>query len=216
MSLAKGFGVGLALLVAGGAASGGEKLTPEQQEVKRFIERAYSYDPDSFELGRFSDQKKPYLLNKIPKNRGRYDPSKQCALLREFFDEAIITKDTRPGPVVCDAHFRYPNMGSEDASSETRSIDIPPPKIEKPVVNGNRAKVSVLTEGGFEAGRSLYFLTKTENGWRVTNVMIQTRLPKPTDEREECYYSFAKKPSTEEFKEVASPCRRYLPPADRP
>lgn len=207
------------VLLAAGAPFAAEKLTPEQQEVKQFIAKMYSYDPDSFRYGRFSKKDgSPFLLNRVSENRGKYDPTKHCALIREFFDESIIDKRTiRPTLIQCDADYRYPNLYDEDASSATRSIDIPPPKIEFLIVSVSSAKVSVLTEGdGISPGRSLYFLKKTDNGWRVSNVMTQSRLPKPTDERDECYYAFAKKPSIEEFKEVAAPCRQSLPAEYRP
>lgn len=221
MSVPKGLIIGAVLgLLTTGISFGAEKSAFEQKEVKQFIQKMYSYDPDTFRYGEFSKSDgSPFLRNRVPKKNGeKYDPTKKCALLREFFDESIIEKRTiRPGLIQCDADYRYPNLYDEDASPATRSIDIPAPKIESLIVNANSAKVSVLTEGeGISRGRSLFFLTKTDNGWRVSNVMTQSRLPKPTDERDECYYSFAKKPSIEEFKEVAAPCRQSLPAEYRP
>lgn len=181
----------------------------------------HSYDPDTF-FGGYFDAKtgKPFLRNRVPKDQKRlkYDPARRCVLLREFFEESLIVKrPVHTSIIACDAWYIYLNLDDENRSSVTRYIDIPAPKIGLPVVKGNSAKVSVLTEGEeISPGRSLFFLTKTDNGWRVSNVMTQSRLPKPTDERDECYYSFAKKPSPEEFKEVAAPCRQSLPAEYRP
>jgi hypothetical protein len=221
MSFAKNlrFCVCLALFAAG-TSFGTEKLTQEQQEVKMFIEKLYSYDPMTFSGGYFDHKTgKPFIRNRVPQNykQLKFDPGRQCDLLREFFDESTINKDSRPGAVICDADYLYPNLDDENRSSVTRYIEIPAPKIEVPVVNGNIAKVSVLTKGEeIMPGRNIFFLRKTDNGWRVGNVMTQSRLPKPTDERDECYYTFAKKPSLEEFKEVAAPCRQTLPAEYRP
>jgi|JI6StandDraft_1071083.scaffolds.fasta_scaffold08182_1 hypothetical protein len=220
MNLAKGLGFVVALaLFASGVSVGSEKQTPEQQEVKRFIERMYSYDPDTFSLGRFSKKNgSPIVRNHTSNDRGKFDSNKHCDLLESFYESSLIKKRViRPGVFQCDADYLYPNLDDENRSSATRYIEIPAPKIGIPVVKGNSAKVSVLTEGEeISPGRSLFFLTKTESGWRVSNVMTQSKLPKPTDERDECYYSFAKKPSQEEFKEVAAPCRQSLPAEYRP
>lgn len=208
------------VLFSAGGSFGSENITPEQREVKQFIEKIYSYDPMTLEGGYFDKKNgNPLLRNKVPSNikKIKFDPNNNCTLLREIYDESIIKKDSRPGPIICNGDYRYPNLDDENRSSVTRYIDIPAPKIGIPVVKGNSAKVSVLTEGEeILPGRSLFFLTKTDNGWRVSNVMTQSRLPKPTDERDECYYSFAKKPSIEEFKEVAAPCRQSMPAEYRP
>lgn len=75
------------------SAFGGEKLTPDQQEVRLFIEKMYSYDPDSFGNGRFSKKDgSPFTRNRAPKEGGGFEPNKKCALLREFFDESVIQK----------------------------------------------------------------------------------------------------------------------------
>jgi hypothetical protein len=193
------------------SAFGDEKVTPEQHEVRLFIEKMYSYDPDSFDNGRFSKKDgSPFTRNRVPKEGGGFEPNKKCALLREFFDESVIQKRTiRPGLVGCDViNLRYPNLAPEDAPSDIRFIRIPPPKIKTPIINGNRAKISVYTEGDrISLGLSLYFLTKSDNGWKISNVMIVRRFPEPTDERPECDYDFAKKPSAEELKEVPAGCR---------
>lgn len=205
----------LALLVSGMAWSA-DALTPEQKEVKQFIEKMYSYDPDTFELGRFYENDgEPFLRNKVSRKRGKYQPPKQCALLNEFFDSALVSKrDIRPGLVECTAPNRYTYL-AEDISSAIRLENIPAPFIKPPVVSGNRAKVEVFPAGNktisnppsFDLGRNLYFLTKTENGWRVTNVMIHTKWPDLDDGTHNCYFSLARPANDEERKEFPKHCR---------
>ena len=205
----------LALLVSGMAWSA-DALTPEQKEVKQFIEKMYSYDPDTFELGRFYENDgEPFLRNKVSRKRGKYQPPKQCALLGEFFDSSLIKKrEIRPGLAGCDAPNRYPYL-AEYISSAIRYEDIPAPYIKPPVVSGNRAKVEVFPAGNktisnppsFDLGRNLYFLTKTENGWRVTNVMIHTKWPDLDDGTHNCYFSLARPANDEERKEFPKHCR---------
>ena len=110
---------------------------------------------------------------------------------------------------------RYPYLGAEDISSVTRVEDIPAPYVATPVVSGNRAKVEVFPAGNnkisnppsFDLGRNLYFLNKSENGWRVTNVMIHTKWPDLDDGTHNCYFSLAKPANDEEKKEFPKHCR---------
>ncbi|NMG00905.1 hypothetical protein GPA27_26360 [Aromatoleum toluolicum] len=199
----------ISLIVPG--ISLGKDTTIDQNEVKNFVEKIYSYDPDTFSLGRFSEKEgSPFLLNRTSKSRGKFDPTRHCDFLRTFFEESAISKrNNRSGTTECDADYRYPNLDAENLSSATRYISIPKPKINTPEVNGSWAKVSVLTEGEeISLGRSLYFMRKTEVGWRITNVMIHTKWPDVDDGTHNCYYSFARKPSAEESKEIPLHCRR--------
>lgn len=218
MRIAAGLFVCLSLaLLAPSIVLGGNDATAEQAEVTKFIESMYSYDPDTFSLGRFSDRNgSPFLMNHVSRSIGKFNPASHCALLRSFFEEDTIKKrQTRSGTVECDADYRYPNLDAENLSSATRYIEIPKPRIEPPAITGNRARVSVLTgekwrKGSppdIELGRSLYFLTKTDAGWRVSNVMVHTKWPDLDDGTHNCYYSFARKPSDEERKEVPPHCR---------
>ena len=194
-----------------------DTLTPEQKEVKQFIEKMYSYDPDTFELGRFHENEGGgFLRNRAPTKRGKYQPPKQCELLGNFFESTIIKKtEIRPGLVGCEAPSRYQYL-LEDISSAIRVEDTPAPYIKPPVVSGNRSKVEVFPAGNkkisnppnFDLGRNLYFLTKTENGWRITNVMIHTKWPDLDDGVHHCYFSFAKTPNDDEAKEIPKHCRR--------
>lgn len=209
---------GLLALLVFGMAWPADTLTPEQKEVKQFVEKMYSYDPDTFEFGEFSKRDgSPFLRNRVPNKVGKYQPQKKCELLNEFFDPLVVRKrDIKTGFVGCDAPNRYPYLGAEDMPSNIRIDDIPFPYIKPPIVSGNRAKVEVFPAGNkkisnppsFDLGRNLYFLTKSENGWRITNVMIHTKWPDLDDGTHHCYFSFAKAPNDEEAKEIPKHCKR--------
>lgn len=206
----------LALLMAGMAWSA-DALIPEQKEVKEFIEKMYSYDPMTFEGGEFSKKDgTPFLRNRVPNNGRKYQPPRQCALLNEFFDPALVSKqDIRKGLMGCEAPDRYPFLSDDNRSSVTRYEDIPAPYIKSITVSKDRAKVEVFPAGNktisnpprFDLGRNLYFLTKTENGWRVTNVMIHTKWPDLDDGTHNCYFSLAKPANDEEKREFPKHCR---------
>lgn len=208
---------GLLALLMTGMAWSADTLTPEQKEVKQFIEKMYSYDPDTFEFGEFSkNDGGPFFRNRVPNKTGKYQPPKKCALLSEYFESAIIEKkEIRSDLVGCEAPDRYPFLSDDNRSSVTRYEDVPAPYIKPPVISGNRAKVEVFPAGNktisnppnFDLGRNLYFLTKTENGWRVTNVMIHTKWPDLDDGVHHCYFRFAKAPNEDESKEIPKHCR---------
>lgn len=208
----------LALLMAGMAWSA-DTLTPEQKEVKQFIETMYSYDPMTFEGGYFLKKTgAPLLRNQVPAafSAIKYLPEKMCYFLKQYFDEGVFQKrEGKYGSPDCLLPSLYPYLGAEDISSITRAEDIPTPYIKSIVVSGNRAKVEVFPAGNkkisnppnFDLGRNLYFLTKTENGWRVTNVMIHTKWPDLNDGTHNCYFSLAKPANDEEKNEFPKHCR---------
>ena len=208
----------LALLVAGIAWSA-DTLTSEQKEVKQFIEKMYSYDPMTFEGGYFLKKTgAPLLRNQVPAafSAIKYLPEEMCSLRKLYFDEGVFQKrEGKQGSRDCLLPSLYPYLGAEDISSVTRYEDIPAPYIKPPVVSGNRAKVEVFPAGNkkisnppsFDLGRNLYFLTKFENGWRVTNVMIHTKWPDLDDGTHNCYFSLAKPANDEEKKEFPKHCR---------
>lgn len=208
---------GLLALLLTGIAYSAETLTPEQKEVIQFVERMYSYDPDTFQYGEFSKKNgMPFLRNRVAENAGKYDPAKKCLLLSEFFDNSIIEKKIiRPGLMACEGPRIYPFLHDIDLSSSSRSDDIPAPYIKPPVVFGSRVNVEVFPAGNkkisnppnFDLGRNLYFLTKSENGWRITNVMIHAKWPDLDDGTHHCYFSFAKPPNEEEKREIPKHCR---------
>jgi hypothetical protein len=202
-----------------GLAWSADVLTADQSEIKQFIEKMYSYDPMTFEAGYFVKKTGMGLVrNEVPSAYSaiKYIPEKKCLLLKLFFDDELFQRKRGNGTIDCDAPNRYPFLSDENQSSVTRYEDIPTPHIKPAVVSGNRAKVIVFPAGNtkisnppnFDLGRNLYYLTKTENSWRITNVMIHTKWPDLDDGMHHCYYSFAKAPNDEEAKEIPKHCRR--------
>ena len=168
----------------------------EQAETKRFIQAMYTHDPAKFEHGNF---------------KGKYSPQEHCKLLREYFNDNMIKKTLTPTGETCDIEYlRYPTLSSEDVSIATRIYPIPKPSISPPAINNNKATISVITGGRgthFEKGRSLFFLTKTENGWRISNTMIHFKWPDLDDGANNCHYKFARRPTAEEKGEIPSHCK---------
>lgn len=209
----------LLTLVIVGVAWSADTPTPEEKEVKQFIEEMYSYDPMTFEGGYFLKKTgAPLLRNQVPAafSAIKYLPEKKCSFLRQYFDEGVFQKRAEKHESHdCLLPSLYPYLGAEDISSVTRVEDIPSPYIKSVVVSGNRAKVEVFPAGNkkiskppnFDLGRNLYFLTKTENGWRITNVMIHTKWPDLDDGTHNCYFSLAKPANDEEKKEFPKHCR---------
>lgn len=171
-----------------------ESSTMAQLEIKVLIKKLYSYDPDYFEMGNID---------------GKFQPNRQCDLFREFFEERMIVK--KDNGVGCElgrdlmGFLRFPTASSEDLSS-TRRGELPKEKIDTPVVIGESAKVSVVIDVVGE-GRSLYFLRRTDRGWRISNAMIHEKWPDLDDKVNNCYYRFALSPSEEERKEILPHCR---------
>ncbi|BAL26775.1 hypothetical protein [Azoarcus sp. KH32C] len=192
-----------------------QSTSADQTEVKDLIQTLYSYDPDSFEYGEFDSKLQPFLIERVPSHGGKYSPERHCKLLRDFFEETIIKKKPiSQGRIECNVgvmgYVRFPTLGDEDHSSATRFRDIPKPRIGSPIVSGRDAKVAVLTGDGktFSVGRSLYFLTKGDQGWRIRNFMVHTRWPDLDDKLNNCYFNFAREPSPDEEKEIPKHCRQ--------
>lgn len=129
--------------------------TPEQTEVTRFMHKMYSYSANMFE-GR--------IFN------GKDNPQKQCVLLREFFSPNIFTpEDSRwhGCDIVGMSFLRYPGLGSEDFDIYGSAGAIKKPNLGTPRTEGGKANISVTSE----FGKVLFFLTKTDKGWRIENAL---------------------------------------------
>ncbi|NMG74731.1 hypothetical protein [Aromatoleum diolicum] len=198
-------------------AAQNEALTSDQLEVKYFIEKMYSYDPGSVEHGNFDSKLQPLMLNRVSPGGGKYNPVKQCQLLREFFEEGLIVKrqiakektECSPGDV---GYVLYPTLDDDNQSISTRYITIPRPEIDTPRVLGGKASVAVFTGKSkgldYPRARSLFFLTKSDQGWRISNFMLHRKWPDLDDRTNNCYFVFAREPSADEEKEIPHHCRR--------
>lgn len=181
-------------------------LSAEQQEVKNLIKEVYSYDPDTFEFGEFSENKQPLpMFDERKPPQTKYQPKLRCDFYKNFFVESLIVPDK--DHLGCNSiRVRYPTVRGEDLSSATRDMPLPKPSIGSPVVQGGKAKVSVFTGGNqdFAKGRTLYFLVKTSNGWRISNALRHEKWPESEDDN--CA-TFAIKPAPEELMELTPRCR---------
>lgn len=197
------------IFIVSGTAQAAPPMPPEQFEVKNLIEKIYSYDPDTFEYGEFDRQLRPYTRKYPPNKQAKYHPIEQCKLLKTMFVDAMLP--VTPPKNDCyfppdTTHYRFPNVSDEDMSPATRETSAFTEKftIAPPAVQGDHAKVAVFTK----KARSLYFLTKTDKGWRVSNAMIHWVWPDLDDGMHNCYYKFVLPPSPEEKKEILPYCRR--------
>ncbi len=133
--------------------------TSEQKEVTAFVQKVYSYSANMFEFGYFN---------------GNFEPDKQCALMEKFFVRRLITRPEKSQG--CDAAARYPGAGSEDLGDNRYPGQMPKPKLSTPIVEGDKATISAKTK---EFGSVLYFLTKTEKGWRIENALTNVSSVRP-------------------------------------
>ncbi|WP_172202111.1 hypothetical protein [Niveibacterium sp. COAC-50] len=201
-------------LVLNALAANAAPLNAEQLEVQAFMKRLYSYDPESFDNGQFDVKtRKPYLLNKAPDSHtaSKYMPKEKCELIEEFFDRSIITRTEKKTFVACYAPNLFPHLGPEQLSASTRYEDIARPLIEPPSVTNSSARVVVYVRGfkNKEPGQALYdrnifYLSKTEIGWRITNVL--TILGKASFQTRPCGYESATKLTPEQLKDAPSEC----------
>jgi len=143
--------------------------TSEQKEVTAFIQKMYSYSPNMFEFGYF---------------KGNFEPDKQCALMEEFFVKNLIVRPKKSQG--CDAGIRYPGAFGDVLSENRNPGEMPKPKLSAPIVEGDKATISAETK---EFGKVVYFLTKTDKGWRVENALYFERIP---DEGNVCRGQFLK------------------------
>jgi hypothetical protein len=137
-------------------------LTPEQNAIKLLIKNMYAIDPDTFEYAEFGGKYK----NGEVVVKGKYDPDRQCRLLADFLVKEAIIKNKR-AKQGCKSGFRYPSVDDMELSSATRIEPLPKPRINTPLVDGDKAKVHVEIPN---AGDVFYYLRKMPEGWRIYRV----------------------------------------------
>jgi len=160
--------------------------TPEQKEVTAFMHKMYSYSANMFEFGRFN---------------GTYNPGDFCTLMGDFFVGSLIARPEKNKG--CDVAFiRYPGAGSEDLGLNRNSGEMPKPKLSPPIVEGDKATVTSETK---KYGRTVFFLTRTDKGWRVENAMYYDSIP---TEGNICHMQFLKDPTPAQLK-YRPACKDY-------
>jgi hypothetical protein len=125
-------------------------LSTEQKKVQEFIISLYAIDPMTFEgetIGK------------------KYDPDR---IKREIYPKFFaMDKISHIQSIVSDVGFiRHPSLSGEDIGGFGSQIPSKTPKILPPAIKGNSASVDVYPDA---SGRTIYFLTKTSNGWRIIN-----------------------------------------------
>lgn len=183
-------------------------LTTEQKEVVALIQKVYSYDPDTFEYGRFDWKGQPLRIVRDSDGSlgGKFQPKLQCDLYKNFFVDNLIVPD-KDSPGCKTIGVRYPTVHGQDLSSASRFRILPLPQIGTPVVHGEKGKVAVFTGGGedFPKARTLYFLIKTPTGWRISNALLHKKWPEVEEDR--CIGDFLAKPTPEQRMELMPHCR---------
>jgi hypothetical protein len=148
-------------------------LTEDQKDVTSFISKIYSLSAESFEYAEFN---------------GKYLPAKRCELYRQFFTSNLIRKKT--DSIGCETNYvRYPSLGSEDLAGPYALTPLPKPKISVPIINGDKAQVEAIVKRSKfvnVGSRSVYFLTKTQVGWRIENALTYAEWPANPDPNADC------------------------------
>jgi hypothetical protein len=142
----------LGLLVANGW---GATLSKEQKAIKQLMVRMYSYPIRIFSFAEFNE---------------KYDLAQLCKLQSQFFDASLQAPKDKKKP--CEKNGRYA-AGSSELLNEMQDTHLPT-KIGTPVVEGDTAAVEVITDlrsmpQPEEVGRIVFFLSKTDVGWRIVN-----------------------------------------------
>ena len=174
-------------LVAFAEFAFGEPFTHEQREAKALIQNMYSHSAKKFDLGEFD---------------GKIDAAKQCTLVEEYFLKTLITHPKMSKRcLVGDVYIRYPGLADEDFQYHSDPATDAKPKIGEPVVEGDKASVAVTSK----FGRTVYFLTKTDEGLRIENALYYVYWP--TDD-ESCASNFLVKPNAWQKKAEQPICRQ--------
>ena len=163
--------------------------TPEQKEIVDFIQKMYSYSANMFEGREFG---------------GKDDPLKHCTLLRNFFVQSLLKIGRFSNDRVCDfgVYIRYPGLSGDSFDIYGDLGAIQRPTFSTPVVDGVRASVAATTK---EFGKTVYFLVKTQSGWRVENALYYEDWPLAVDAK--CMSKFLVKPDDWHRKAEQPVCR---------
>jgi hypothetical protein len=150
----------------------------------------YSYSSASFEARIFN---------------GKDDPQKQCLLFRHFFLPLLLTKEDARwhGCDLADnIPIRFPSLAGEELNGFIDSGGKPKVAIETQQPVGN--KMYAIATSKF--GRTVFFLIKMEEGWRVENALYYEDWPLAADAK--CMSKFLVKPDDWHRKVEQPVCRQ--------
>jgi hypothetical protein len=172
-----------ALALSGAAASAPSK---DEEEVKQFIQKMYAFSLSNFELATFE---------------GRLNLKRHCELLKLFFAESLVKQpNISSGCGINElGSIRYPSVNAAQLSDTFAIGRLPKPVLSEPRVATDKAVMSVTTGDG----RTIYFLDRSANEWRIVNVLLYERWPSNTGV---CLGSFLVSPTPEQKKAEPKGC----------
>lgn len=140
------------LTLSGAAASAPSK---DEEEVKQFIQKMYTFSLSNFELATFD---------------GRLNLRRHCELLKLFFAEPLVKQpNISSGCGINEfGSIRYPSINTVQLSDAFAISRLPKPVLSEPRVASDKATMSVITG----EGRTVYFLERSANEWRIVNVLL--------------------------------------------
>lgn len=120
----------------------------------------YSYSIANFELAYFD---------------GRLNLKKHCELLKQYFQETLIRQpNISSGCGINEfGSIRYPALNAARTADPFDAKRVPKVIFSEPRVAEAKATMGV-TAG---SGRSIYFLEKVANEWRIANVLLYETWP---------------------------------------
>ena len=164
-------------------------LTHDQKEVQVFIQQLYAIDSLTFEYGYFNK---------------KYDPERaKREIYPKYFSKELLSAAKGVTSVYGGGYIRHPSLGSEDLSHMSGVDPTKNPKISPPVVNGGSAYVDVYPD----QGRTIYFLIKTPDGWRIINTASYNLWPRDDGSCWEPFYLV--KPTPDQQALETKECVKY-------
>lgn len=151
-------------------------LSAEQKEVQAFIKKLYAVDSLTFEFREISGKHDPKRVNR--------------EIYPQFFSKELLGSVKDVTGVDGAGYVRHPSASDEDLSQLTGRTVTKNPKMLSPVVNGESAYADVFPDNG----RTIYFLKKTLDGWRIINTASYNIWPRNDGSCWEPFYLVAPTP----------------------
>jgi hypothetical protein len=141
--------IGLMVWMLALGASFAASLNADQNDIQAFIRSLYAVPENTFEF---------YEIN------GKYNPEK---VKKEIYPKYFVMEKIANIKSISEeiGFIRHPSLDGEDLSGMSGVNPTKNPKMRPPVLNGESAYVDVYPDNG----RTIYFITKTLDGWRIIN-----------------------------------------------